>query len=144
MSGNSGMPMDIDYRPSLYDNQSEVELAQLESEQDEDRPLYSDDHPGDSSLEFTSGDDEEQPLLSPPDIPYEHNTDMLPPFFQQQFTDEVESPNDMLVDTDDLLADAENEKDDVAIINPDSDAEPPLRASDCRSIGSSWGRWSIS
>jgi hypothetical protein len=39
----------------------------------------------------------------------------------------------MLVDSDDILVDTENEKDDVAIINPDSDAELPglPRADDC-------------
>lgn len=52
----------------------------------------------------------------------------------QQFADGVESPNDMLVDSDDLLADAENEKDDVAIINPDSDNEPHLRADDIEAM----------
>ncbi|KAH8654046.1 ubiquitin carboxyl-terminal hydrolase [Tricladium varicosporioides] len=40
----------------------------------------------------------------------------------------IESPNDMLVDTEDLLVEQENEKDDLAIIDPDSDAETPLRA----------------
>jgi len=39
----------------------------------------------------------------------------------------------MLVDSDDILVDTENEKDDVAIINPDSDPELPglPRADDC-------------
>ncbi|RDL40906.1 Cysteine proteinase [Venustampulla echinocandica] len=44
------------------------------------------------------------------------------------FSESIDSPNDMLVDSDDLLVDPENEKDDVAIINPDSDAESSLRA----------------
>jgi hypothetical protein len=109
-------------------------VGALEFEQDEGRPIYSDDL---SSPEHDSSDDEELPLLPPPHIPYEGNTDIFAIASQQHFADGVDSPNDMLVDTDDLLADAENEKDDVAIINPDSDSEPPLRASDCRSIGSS-------
>lgn len=50
----------------------------------------------------------------------------------QAFNESIDSPNDMLVDSDDLLVDPENEKDDVAIINPDSDVESSLRADDCR------------
>lgn len=51
----------------------------------------------------------------------------------QSFNNDIESPNDMLVDSDDILADAENEKDDLAIITPDSDVDQPSvpRADDC-------------
>ena len=43
----------------------------------------------------------------------------------------------MLVDTDDLLVDAEDEKDNVAIITPESEADQPAvpRADDCTSSG---------
>ena len=53
-------------------------------------------------------------------------------FTPQSYDTDLEPPN-MLVDSDDILVDAENEKDDVAIINPDSDAELPglPRADDC-------------
>lgn len=48
----------------------------------------------------------------------------------QPYNAEMESPNDMLVDSDEFLNDAEGEKDDgdVAIINPD---EAPPRGDDC-------------
>ena len=50
----------------------------------------------------------------------------------------IDSPNDMLVDTDDLIVDPENEKDDVVNINPDSDGESQLRADDCTFYLPTW------
>jgi hypothetical protein len=51
---------------------------------------------------------------------------------EQPYTESIESPNDMLVDSEDLIVDTDlNEKDDVININPDSDGEPALRADDC-------------
>jgi len=131
--------MDIDSSPTAHESSSSVQsVGALEFELDENRPIYSDDLSSPEPDFSESSDDEELPRLPPPHIPYEGNTDIFAISLQQNFTDGVDSPNDMLVDTDDLLADAENEKDDVAIINPDSDSEPPLRASDCRFIGSTW------
>ncbi len=51
----------------------------------------------------------------------------------QDYRQEIESPNDMLVDSDEFLNDADNEKDDgdVAIIDPD---ETGPRANDCMCI----------
>jgi hypothetical protein len=50
----------------------------------------------------------------------------------QPYTESIESPNDMLVDSEDLIVDPDlSEKDDVVNINPDSDGEPALRADDC-------------
>ena len=51
----------------------------------------------------------------------------------QIFNGDLDSPNDMLVDSEDFLNDAEGEKDDgdVAIINPD---EALPRADDCKSF----------
>jgi hypothetical protein len=51
----------------------------------------------------------------------------------QSYNGDLESQNDMLVDSDDFLNDAEGEKDeaDVAIINPD---EALPRADDCMNI----------
>ncbi|TVY45416.1 Ubiquitin carboxyl-terminal hydrolase [Lachnellula subtilissima] len=127
MPSNRGSPTIIDIGLPLYINSGDVEHAPLDfNDLSSRRQLY----------------DERQRLLSPPPSPsppnfpgpHESNADMYDLPSQPQFTDEVESPNDMLVDTDDLLADAENEKDDVAIINPDSDTEPPLRASDFEAI----------
>ncbi|KAG9236553.1 ubiquitin carboxyl-terminal hydrolase-like protein [Amylocarpus encephaloides] len=52
----------------------------------------------------------------------------------------VDSPNDMLVDSHDLIVDPEieieieSEKDDVVDINPDSDGEPQLRADDVEAM----------
>lgn len=60
----------------------------------------------------------------------------------QAYDAEMESPNDMLVDPDEYVTEqTENEKDDVAIINPDtldSDIEMPdkPRADDCVSTPS--------
>lgn len=101
--------------------------------------LVNDDDGSPSSSYFDGeillSDDEE---LIPPahTISYEHNTDIFAAAFQQSLTDGVDSPNDMQVDTDDLLADADNEKDDVAIINQDSENEPKPRADDCKSLAS--------
>jgi ubiquitin carboxyl-terminal hydrolase 7 len=50
----------------------------------------------------------------------------------QSYNADIHSPsNDMVVDTDDLLNDADAEKDDgdIAIINPEDEATP--RADDC-------------
>jgi hypothetical protein len=58
-----------------------------------------------------------------------------PADFEEQYAESIDSPNDMLVDSDDLIVDSDlNEKDDVININPDSDGEPPLRADDCMYI----------
>jgi hypothetical protein len=57
----------------------------------------------------------------------------ISPSPDQSFNGDTESQNDMLVDSDDFLNDAEAEKDeaDVAIINPD---EALPRADDCMNI----------
>jgi hypothetical protein len=57
----------------------------------------------------------------------------ISPSPDQSFNGDTESQNDMLVDSDDFLNDAEGEKDeaDVAIINPD---EALPRADDCMNI----------
>jgi hypothetical protein len=58
----------------------------------------------------------------------------------QSYNGDLESPNDMMVDSDDFVTEqAENEKNDVAIINPDqlgSDVEmaDKPRADDCAYI----------
>jgi hypothetical protein len=66
---------------------------------------------------------------------YARNPNYYPTDSDQSYNADVESPNDMLVDSDDILVDAENEKDDVAIITPDSDVDQPgaPRADDCTS-----------
>jgi hypothetical protein len=58
---------------------------------------------------------------------------LISPSSDQSFNGDLESQNDMLVDSDDFLNDAEGEKDeaDVAIINPD---EALPRADDCMNI----------
>jgi hypothetical protein len=54
---------------------------------------------------------------------------------EQPYAESIESPNDMQVDSEDLIVDSDlNEKDDVININPDSDGEPALRADDCMFI----------
>ncbi|TVY85149.1 Ubiquitin carboxyl-terminal hydrolase [Lachnellula suecica] len=85
----------------------------------------------DAELEEEAGfsSPESSPETSPESIAREPNTNVLPAFLQQ-FADGVDSPNDMQLDTEDILADIENEKEDVAIINADSDSEPATRASD--------------
>jgi hypothetical protein len=57
----------------------------------------------------------------------------ISPSPDQSLNGDIESQNDMLVDSDDFLNDAEGEKDeaDVAIINPD---EALPRADDCMNI----------
>jgi hypothetical protein len=57
----------------------------------------------------------------------------ISPSPDQSFNGDTESQNDMLVDSDDFLNDAEGDKDeaDVAIINPD---EALPRADDCMNI----------
>jgi hypothetical protein len=58
-----------------------------------------------------------------------------PADFEQPYDESIDSPNDMLVDSEDLIVDADlNEKDDVININPDSDGEPLPRADDCMYI----------
>lgn len=56
---------------------------------------------------------------------------------QQSISADDASSNDLHVDSDDILLDAENEKDDVAIITPDSDMDIDqpvvIRADDCMS-----------
>ena len=59
--------------------------------------------------------------------------------YEQSYNADILSPgNDMIVDSDDLLNDAEAEKDDgdIAIINPED--EPVYRADDCMSNPPSW------
>lgn len=53
--------------------------------------------------------------------------------FDQPYNADMESPNDMLVDSEEFLNDADGEKDDadVAIINPD---EAAPRGDDCMSF----------
>jgi hypothetical protein len=102
---------------------------EMEYELVSDQPMYSDNSP--CSDEFLSSDDDYD-MQRCVQIPYRNSANLFSRPFQQ-YTDGIESPNDMIVDTDDLLADAENEKDDVAIINADGEAEPQPRANDCRS-----------
>jgi len=104
-----------------------VDSLEMEYEFDPDQPNYSDTPPPDEWVSTSSSDDLQRSVQ----IPYRNSADIFSRSFQQ-YTDGIESPNDMVVDTDDLLADAENEKDDVAIINADGEAEPQLRANDCR------------
>ena len=63
------------------------------------------------------------------------NSDYLS-YSGQSYDPEIESPNDMIVDPDDFVVEPENEKDDVAIINPDQDGDLAglPRADDCMSI----------
>jgi hypothetical protein len=68
--------------------------------------------------------------LNLPAVGFEDQLADLYDYANQPYTESIESPNDMLVDSDDLLVDPENEKDDVVNINPDSDGEPTLRADD--------------
>lgn len=93
-----------------------------------DQPIY---YSSPSSDGYISSDDDYD-MQRRLQTPYESSTDIFAHAFQQ-YTDGIESPNDMVVDTDDLLADAENEKDDVAIIDADGEAEPRKRANDCKS-----------
>lgn len=115
-----------------YDGMGSVlpHVEGLELEEEDDNNNYK--SPGSSVFdEMVSSDDDE--LLPPPaPTPYEDSTDIFSSAFQQVLTDGVDSPNDMLVDTEDILADAENEKDDLAVINPDSESETQIRANDCR------------
>jgi hypothetical protein len=57
--------------------------------------------------------------------------------FDQPYNADMESPNDMLVDSEEFLNDADGEKDDgdVAIINPD---EAPPRGDDCTYSSNLW------
>ncbi|KAF4635550.1 hypothetical protein G7Y89_g2550 [Cudoniella acicularis] len=78
------------------------------------------------SMRTLEMDDLQRPLLQAL-FDDEYSADLLDRRLQS-YMESIESPNDMLVDSDDLLVEPENEKDDVAIIDPDSDAEVPLRA----------------
>jgi hypothetical protein len=50
----------------------------------------------------------------------------------QSFDADIQSPNDMIIDPDEYVVEQpENEKEDIAIINPDEPVQPP--ADDCMS-----------
>jgi hypothetical protein len=121
---NFTMPTDGSSSPMQTVNPLEIEY-----EPASDQPMYSENSP--SSDEYLSSDDDYD-VQQRVQTPHQNSANLFAASFQQ-YTDGIESPNDMVVDTDDLLADAENEKDDVAIINADGEAEPQLRANDCRS-----------
>lgn len=55
-------------------------------------------------------------------------------FNRQSYDPELESPNDMIIDPEEFVVEPEVERDDVAIINPDQDADSSgvPRADDCR------------
>lgn len=125
----SSLEQEMERLNIVTDSPSQIHNGDSESHTDRDAASSPEAKPFDFT-DYLNNDD----ALEPVQNTLSNNSANISAPSPQALHDGVESPNGMQLDHDEVIVEPENEKDDTAIIDPDSELENVPRANDCMSV----------